>query len=125
MLDPIRIFLLIDVSASMAGDAAPAKRSSAAREFLDKCDFTRTEVGLISFSDQVLVQAEATDNARKIRAAIDRLEADGTTDLASAAMEIARTRMNRLDRLRYLVILTDGYPDAPEAAVLGGGQGSR
>ena len=114
-LEPIRIFLMIDVSASMAGEPL-LEAQRAAREFLDKCDFTRTEVGLISFSDEVLVQAEATDNARKVRAAIDRLEPEGTTDLASA-LEIARTRLNRLDRLRYFVILTDGYPDAPEAAV--------
>ncbi len=114
-LDPIRLFLLIDVSASMAGE--PLREAQlAAREFLDKCDFTRTEVGLISFSDEVVLQAEATDNARKVRAAIGRLEADGTTDLAGA-LEMARHRLNRLDRLRYLVILTDGYPDAPEAAV--------
>ncbi len=114
-LDPIRIFLLIDVSASMAGVPLVGAQS-AAREFLDKCDFTRTEVGLISFSDQVILQTEATDNARKVRAAIDRLEADGTTDLG-AAIELARLRLNRLDRLRYMVILTDGYPDAPESTV--------
>ena len=114
-LDPIRLFLLIDVSASMAGE--PLREAQlAAYEFLDKCDFTRTEVGLISFSDEVVLQSEATDNARKVRAAIGRLEPDGTTDLFSA-LEMARHRLNRLDRLRYLVILTDGYPDAPEAAV--------
>ena len=113
--EPIRIFLLMDVSASMAGTPL-GQAQAAALEFLDKCDFTRTEVGLISFSDGVTLQAEATDNARKVRVALDRLEADGTTDLA-AALELARHRLNRLDRLRYLVILTDGYPDAPEAAV--------
>ena len=115
-LDPIRIMLLMDVSASMAGEPL-FQAQSAAREFLDKCDFTRTEVGLVSFSDQVVLQTEATDNARKVRAALDRLEADGTTDLGGA-IELARHRLNRLDRLRYMVILTDGYPDAPEATVL-------
>ncbi len=113
--DPIRIFLLIDVSASMAGEPL-LEAQSAALEFLDKCDFTRTEVGLISFNDEVVLQAEATDNARKVRAAIDRLEPDGTTDLGGA-LEMARYRLNRLDRLRYIVLLTDGYPDAAEAAV--------
>ena len=114
--DPIRIFLLIDVSASMGGEPLE-EAQSAALEFLDKCDFTRTEVGLISFNDEVVLQTEATDNARKVRAAIDRLESDGTTDLGGA-LELARHRLNRLDRLRYIVLLTDGYPDAAEAAVL-------
>ena len=113
--DPVRIMLLVDVSASMAG-APLFEAQEAAREFLDKCDFTRTEVGLISFSDQVTLQAEATDNARKVRAAIDRLDADGTTDLGGA-LELARHRLNHLDRTRYVVLLTDGYPEAPEAAV--------
>ena len=30
---------------------------------------------------------------------------------------MARARLNRLDRTRYVVLLTDGYPDAAEAAV--------
>jgi Mg-chelatase subunit ChlD len=89
---------------------------TAAREFLDRCDFTLMEVGLISFSDQVTLQAEATDNVRRVQAAIGRLEADGTTNLTEA-LELARERMTANDRTRYLVILTDGYPDAAESAV--------
>ena len=87
-----------------------------ARAFLDKCDFTRTEVGLISFSDVVTLQAEATDNARRVHAAINRLEPDGTTNLAEA-LEMARKHLLEVDLRRYAVMLTDGYPDAAEAAV--------
>ncbi|WP_435010910.1 Hsp70 family protein [Tundrisphaera lichenicola] len=114
-VDPTRIYLLMDVSASMAGHPL-FEAQSAARAFVDKCDFTTTEVGLISFSDEVTLQAEATDNARKVQAAIARLEADGTTNLGGA-LEMARLRLNRLDRIRYIVLLTDGYPDAAESAV--------
>ncbi len=114
-VDPARIYLLIDVSASMAGNPL-FEAQAAARAFLDKCDFTTTEVGLVSFSDEVTLQAEATDNARRVQAAIARLEADGTTDL-SGALEVARNKLNRLDRTRYIVLLTDGYPDAAGAAV--------
>ena len=113
--DPTRIYLLIDISASMAGTPL-LEAQLAARAFLDKCDFTSTEVGLISFSDEVTLQAEATDNIRKVQAALGRLEPDGTTNL-SDAIEMARQRLNRLDRTRYIVLLTDGYPDAAESAV--------
>jgi molecular chaperone DnaK len=113
--DPTRIYLLIDVSASMAGTPL-VEAQLAARAFLDKCDFTTTEVGLVSFSDEVTLQAEATDNVRKVQAALARLEPDGTTNL-SDALELARQKLNRLDRTRYIVVLTDGYPDAAEAAV--------
>ncbi|WP_435017321.1 Hsp70 family protein [Tundrisphaera sp. TA3] len=113
-LAPTRIFLLIDVSASMAGSPL-MKAQAAARAFLDRCDFTGTEVGLIAFSDEVTLQCDATDNPRKVLAGLARLEADGTTNLADA-IELARNRLLRIDRTRYLVILTDGYPDAAEAA---------
>ena len=112
---PTKIFLLIDTSASMAG-APLMEAQSAARAFVDRCDFTRTEVGLISFSDAVALQAEATDNARRVHAAINRLEADGTTNL-SDALALARGHLLEVDRRRYAVILTDGYPDSTEAAV--------
>ncbi len=112
---PSRIYLLIDVSASMAGNPL-FEAQAAARAFLDKCDFTAAEVGLISFSDEVILQAEATDNARRVLAAVARLEADSTTNLGDA-LELARNKLNRLDRTRYIVLLTDGYPDAAEAAV--------
>jgi molecular chaperone DnaK len=110
-----RIYLLMDVSSSMAG-APLMEAQSAARAFVDKCDFTRSEVGLISFSDEVTLQSEATDNARRVHAAINRLEPDGTTNLADA-LAMARTKMIEIDRRRYIVILTDGYPDSAEAAV--------
>ena len=113
--EPIRIFLLIDVSSSMAGEPL-VEAQAAARAFLERCDFTHTEVGLVSFSDQVELQSEATDNARRVLAALNRLNADGTTDLTDA-IALARSHLLEVDRIRYIVILTDGYPDAPESAV--------
>lgn len=113
--DPTRVFLLIDGSASMAGNPM-FEAVQAARAFLEKCDFTATEVGLISFSDQVTLQCEATSNVKKVQAALLRLEADGTTNL-SDALGLAREHLAAPDRRRYIVILTDGYPDSTEAAV--------
>ncbi len=114
--EPCRVYLLIDVSASMAGFPL-VEAQTAAREFLDRCDFTRMEVGLISFSDQVALMAEATDNVRRVQSALFRLEADGTTNLTDA-LQMARTHLAEADRTRYVVILTDGYPDAAESAVV-------
>jgi molecular chaperone DnaK (HSP70) len=111
----IRVFLLIDVSASMTGQPLD-EAQTAAREFLSKCDFTTTEVGLISFSTVVALQAAATSNVRKLHAAIQRLESEGSTNLTDA-LEMARGQLVADDRHRYIVILTDGYPDAPESAV--------
>ena len=114
-LEPVRILLLIDVSASMTGEPL-LQAQRAAREFLDSCDFTRAEVGLISFSTEVILQAGATDNARKIKAAIDRLEPQASTNLTDALI-LADRELEARDRTRYIVVLTDGYPDAAESAV--------
>jgi molecular chaperone DnaK (HSP70)/uncharacterized protein YegL len=112
---PVTVYLLIDVSASMAGHPL-LEAQSAARAFLDRCDFTSTQVGLIAFSDQVTLMTDATDHVRRVQAAIGRLEADGSTNL-SDALAMARDRLINDTRTRYVVILTDGFPDAPEDAV--------
>jgi molecular chaperone DnaK (HSP70)/uncharacterized protein YegL len=113
--EPIRLYLLLDVSASMTGPPL-AEAQTAAREFLSKCDFTTMEVGLISFSTLVALQAQATSNVRRLHAAVQRLEAEGSTNLTDA-LEMARGQLVATDRKRYIVILTDGYPDAPESAI--------
>jgi molecular chaperone DnaK len=111
----IRVFLLMDVSASMTGQPL-VEAQTAAREFLSKCDLTTMEVGLISFSTLVTLQSPATSNLRRLHAAVHRLEAEGSTNLTDA-LEMARGQLVAGDRQRYIVILTDGYPDAPESAI--------
>jgi Mg-chelatase subunit ChlD len=71
---------------------------------------------LISFSTVVSLQAPATNNIRRLNAAVHRLEAEGSTNLTDA-LEMARGQLVSGDRKRYIVILTDGYPDAAESAI--------
>jgi molecular chaperone DnaK (HSP70) len=111
----IRVLLLIDVSSSMTGQPL-IEAQTAANEFLARCDFTTMEVGLISFSTIVTLQSAATSNARRLHAAVHRIEAEGSTNLTDA-LEMARGQLVADDRKRYVVILTDGYPDAPDSAV--------
>ena len=113
--EQVRVFLLIDVSSSMTGQPL-TEAQTAAREFLSKCDFTTMEVGLVSFSTVAILQAPATSNVRRLHAAIHRLEAEGSTNLTDA-LERAREQLGSGDRRQYIIILTDGYPDAPESAV--------
>ena len=94
---------------------AASEAQTAAREFLSRCDLTTMEVGLISFSTLVALQSPATSNLRRLHAAVHRLEAEGSTNLTDA-LEMARGQLVADDRKRYIVLLTDGYPDAPESA---------
>jgi Mg-chelatase subunit ChlD len=50
------------------------------------------EVGLVSFSSLVALQCAATSNARRLHAAIGRLEAEGSTNLTDA-LEMARGQL--------------------------------
>jgi molecular chaperone DnaK (HSP70)/uncharacterized protein YegL len=113
--EPVTVYLLMDASASMAGGPM-LEAQSAARAFLERCDFTATEVGLVAFTDQVTLMTDATNHVRRLHAAISRLEADGSTNLTDA-LALARAMLVNVSRTRYVVILTDGFPDAPESAV--------
>jgi molecular chaperone DnaK len=113
--EQIRVFLLIDVSSSMTGQPLE-EAQTASREFLSKCDFTTMEVGLVSFSTVAMLQSPATSNVRRLHAAVHRLEAEGSTNLTDA-LERAREQLGSAERRRYIIILTDGYPDAAESAV--------
>ncbi len=114
--EPLSIYLLIDASSSMAGiPLAEAQR--AAREFLSKCDMTTDEIGVISFASDAIHQCGLTDNPRRIQAALNRIEAEGTTNLAEAIVLAHDQMRERHGRACYLVILTDGYPDEPEQTV--------
>jgi molecular chaperone DnaK (HSP70) len=109
------VYLLIDVSASMAGHPL-LEAQSAAREFLDRCDFSCTQVGLISFSSEAVLLAEASSQARRVQAAINQLEPEGSTNLTDA-LSLALEKLGRVRCTRYIVLLTDGFPDAAESAV--------
>lgn len=111
----VSVYLLIDVSLSMTGAPLEAAQK-AAKEFLDRCDFGRFEVGLISFSHLAVLQASATDNPRKVSAGLSRLEPESTTNLTDA-LTMAAELLRGSDRSRYIVLLTDGFPDSPGSAV--------
>lgn len=115
--EPIRIYLLIDGSSSMAGPPL-VEAQAAARTSLEACDFTSTEVGPIPSYDEATLQAEATDNARRVLTANWQAERHGTTNLADALI-LAREKLAEPDRSRYIVFLTDGgdYPSTTEASV--------
>ncbi len=112
--EPVRIFLLIDVSSSMKG-APLLEAKAAAKAFLQRCDFETAEVGLIAFASHVHVLSETTRDWKRLQTAVDRLQAEGTTNLSDALL-LVRQRLDARDRTRYVVLLTDGFPDAPENA---------
>lgn len=112
----LTVYLAFDLSGSMSGPPL-AEAQKAAHTFVSQCDLSSTSVGLISFSDRVLVEIEACQNARRITGAINGLDI-GRTGYGNDTHpfdEISR-RMQRVTGLRYAIVLADGvWSDQPRA----------
>lgn len=104
------VYLAFDLSGSMTGRPL-AEAQRAAREFVSQCDLTRTSIGLIAFSDRVRTNQPATQNAREITGAIDRLRACETgIGNCGHPFDELHGRFGEVDDnvLRYGIVLADG-----------------
>jgi Ca-activated chloride channel homolog len=102
---PLTVALALDRSFSMAGERLAASKS-AARAFLDELR-PEDEVTLLGVGSQVEILAPLSTDRRAQYAALDRVDAFGTTGLHDAiirAIEVTQPGKGR----RALVILSDG-----------------
>lgn len=114
--EPLTVYLAFDLSGSMSGEPLQ-EAQKAAREFVERCDLTTTAVGLISFSDSVYVDVEATQNAQLINRAINGLTI-GRTGYGNSdhPFEEIYARLKKVPGLRYAIVLADGvWSCQPEA----------
>ncbi|MBN2371451.1 MAG: VCBS repeat-containing protein, partial [Vicinamibacteria bacterium] len=118
----------IDRSGSMRGDSLKdAKR--AARRFISSMHLDRERIGLVSFSTQASLDHPLTHDGDAVAAAIQGLEAGGSTDigagLALAHQELLATGRDD-DVMPVVILLTDGKnthgdPFAPAEAAKAAG----
>jgi len=102
---PLTVALALDRSFSMAGPRLAASKS-AARAFLDELR-TQDEVTLLGVGSEVEVLAPLSTDRRAQYAAIDRVDAFGSTGLHDAiirAIDLTQAGKGR----RALIILSDG-----------------
>lgn len=113
----ITVYLAFDLSGSMSGRPLAAAQK-AAEEFVSQCDLTTTSVGLISFSNSILVDLPASQNAQEISRAIRNLSI-GRTGYGNSAHPFNEiyTRMINLSGIRYVVVLADGVWFCQRAAI--------
>lgn len=111
------VYLAFDLSGSMSG-APLAEAKKAAEKFVSQCDLTTTAVGLISFSDSVHVDQEATQNAKSIERAIHGLSI-GRTGYGNMAhpFNTLFDLLNQMPGMRYAVVLADGVWMHQNAAI--------
>lgn len=117
--DPRDITVVLDVSGSMSGE-----KIRQAREALNSLLGTlnpRDRFRLIAFSNAVRPQSAdwlqvGTDEIEAARRWVDRLQADGGTNIGAALEEAFRLE-TPTDRLPVVIFLTDGIPSVGEMSV--------
>jgi uncharacterized protein with von Willebrand factor type A (vWA) domain len=100
--------MAFDLSGSMRG-APLAEAQKAARAFLGQMDLSSASIGLISFSDQVRVSLNASQNANEIEAAIHKLSV-GSTGHGNGGQPFDEiyNLLEKTSGLRYALVLADG-----------------
>ena len=101
------IYAAVDLSGSMSGGPLEdAKR--AVTEFIEKSDLAHTSIGVMCFADSVHVDQEASQDARRLKQAVDGW-CIGSVGGGNSAhpFDEALVRL-RAGGNRYLIVLTDG-----------------
>lgn len=113
----LTIYLAFDLSGSMAGEPLEEAKK-AARSFVSQCDLTTISIGLISFSDAVYVNVEATQDARQINRAINSLTI-GHTGYGNAdhPFQEIYSRLKPVAGVRYAIVLADGVWSCQQEAI--------
>jgi Mg-chelatase subunit ChlD len=110
------VYLLLDCSASM-GDRGKLERLKAgALRFFAEAYLRRYAVGAVAFSGRAYCLSGASQDFRRFGRAIRGLQADGSTAMAEA-IRLAAWRLRLRRGHRVLMLITDGQPDDPAAAL--------
>jgi Mg-chelatase subunit ChlD len=109
VLPDVDIVLAIDRSLSMRGEPL-ASAAAAARAFIAGLEEPMHRVAVVSFADDVTIDAEMYHGLGRAAQSLDWLVADGRTNLAGgidAAAEVLR-QDSRLEARHVVILLTDG-----------------
>jgi Ca-activated chloride channel family protein len=112
---PVNLALVLDTSGSMEGEAIASTRA-AAQALIDRmADGDRVSIVVFHSIGEVLVKSTRLDGKSRaqIAAKLGKLEARGTTDLASGwGLGLAELSAGRTEKtLNRLVLVTDGIPN--------------
>lgn len=119
----IEVILAVDLSGSMSG--TPIKKAQDAMiEFVNQMDPGFAKVGLLAFADESKIVINPTNQFQKVKQEIKSIE---TVDVGGAnraepftdALDALRMSgfNKKKDKIRYLVVLTDGRWFDPEYAI--------
>lgn len=119
----VEVILAVDLSGSMSGNPV-AKAQDAMKGFVKKLNPEFTKIGLLAFADRTKMVVKPTNDFMKVIRGVESIDvgdvgicnrAEPFTD-AFDELKISRFDKNK-DKIRYLVVLTDGVWDNPHSAV--------
>ncbi len=104
----VTAYLAFDLSGSMSGQPLE-EAQKAARSFLANTDLSHCSLGIIAFADSVRVKLKASQNARKIKRAIQGLSI-GETGFGNMAQPFSEVRrlLARAEPPKFVITLADG-----------------
>ncbi len=119
----VEVILAIDLSGSMSGEPV-AKAQEAMRDFVFQMDADNTKIGVLAFADRTKLVTKPTNDYKKVLKDIGNIKVGDVGicngaepfTVASEAM-FGRFGIHNDDKVRYLVVLTDGVWDKPRVAV--------
>lgn len=119
----IEVILAVDLSGSMSGEPVQ-KAQEAMRDFVSQMDPETTKIGLVAFADRTKLVTKPTNDHKKVLKDIGNIKV-GDVGICNGAEPFtlsADTMYGRFgkkddDKVRYLVVLTDGVWDKPNAAI--------
>ncbi len=111
---PMNVVLLIDCSGSMYGANIEAARQ-AALSFSERTLGPNRQISVVAFPGGVV--CPLTADLKKLRESVTALTPIGSTPLAAGLAAARELMKSRAGVQRVFVVLTDGHPDDPEAAI--------
>jgi uncharacterized protein YegL len=119
----VEVILAIDLSGSMSGQPV-AKAQDAMEKFVGQLEPEFTKIGLLAFADRTKMVVKPTNDFKKVIKGISSIEV-GDVGICNRAEpftvafnEMKTSKFDRdTEKIRYLVVLTDGVWDGPESAI--------
>jgi Ca-activated chloride channel family protein len=112
---PVSMGLIIDNSGSMKEKRARVEAASLA---LVKASNPQDEVFIVSFSDDAWIEAEFTNDIKKLESALDNLDPKGGTAMRDAiSLSIDKVKQQGKREKKVLLVVTDGNDNTSEITI--------
>jgi outer membrane protein OmpA-like peptidoglycan-associated protein/WD40 repeat protein/Mg-chelatase subunit ChlD len=117
---PVSVVLMFDISSSMKNERIDLAKE-AAMGFLKNFPLETSEIAIASFSDDVSINCDFTQDFNRLKDAINNLAPDGGTNYSKAFMQNATGAIDIVKNGKYkknIVFLTDGQSHTNALSVI-------